>query len=407
MKIAVYAIAKNESANVERWCSSVAEADGIFVLDTGSTDDTVEKLKERGVVVNHWPFDAPFRFDKARNLSLEFVPHGYDVCVSLDFDEILVSGWRNRIAEEFVDCDAANYTLIFDYDADGRVTCSYPRLAIHRRDGFQWHYAVHEVLVAVTPHSRIKNIPTVLAVHMPKKRKEVGHYLPLLKLAYQEEPDDPRVVQYLAREYYYMLDFAMAIPLFKRHITLEKVPQFRSESARFLAYICTANEELDEAERWYLRAISECTEAREPLCELSLLYFETGQYESCIGMIRSALRIVSRPQIDMIFTDHFYTYWPYHLLSAAYYKIGNDEHGRANLIIAAEQCGGGNLPAALLSDLLKAGVYASQDQHSDGGSDSPTEENGDSGAGATGTEIVPSGEENIPQDEQGRTEAVS
>ena len=51
MKIAVYTICKNESAFVDRWVDSMSEADGIFVLDTGSEDDTVEKLKARGVTV--------------------------------------------------------------------------------------------------------------------------------------------------------------------------------------------------------------------------------------------------------------------------------------------------------------------------------------------------------------------
>ena len=52
MKIAVYTICKNESAFVNRWVDSMSEADGIYVLDTGSEDDTVEKLKRRGVVVD-------------------------------------------------------------------------------------------------------------------------------------------------------------------------------------------------------------------------------------------------------------------------------------------------------------------------------------------------------------------
>ena len=44
-KIVVYAIAKNESKFVERWYDSVKEADYVCVLDTGSTDNTFEKLK--------------------------------------------------------------------------------------------------------------------------------------------------------------------------------------------------------------------------------------------------------------------------------------------------------------------------------------------------------------------------
>ena len=37
MKIAVYAICKNEESFARRWMESMSEADEVFVLDTGST----------------------------------------------------------------------------------------------------------------------------------------------------------------------------------------------------------------------------------------------------------------------------------------------------------------------------------------------------------------------------------
>ena len=50
-RVCVYAICKNESQFVERFMDSMSEADDICVLDTGSTDDTVEKLRARGAHV--------------------------------------------------------------------------------------------------------------------------------------------------------------------------------------------------------------------------------------------------------------------------------------------------------------------------------------------------------------------
>ena len=41
-KICVYAICKNEEKFIERWVNSMKEADKIYVLDTGSTDKSVE-----------------------------------------------------------------------------------------------------------------------------------------------------------------------------------------------------------------------------------------------------------------------------------------------------------------------------------------------------------------------------
>ena len=40
MKIAVYAISKNEEQFVKRFCESAKDADLILIADTGSTDNT-------------------------------------------------------------------------------------------------------------------------------------------------------------------------------------------------------------------------------------------------------------------------------------------------------------------------------------------------------------------------------
>ena len=70
MKICVYAISKNESKFVDRWYESMKEADEIYVLDTGSTDDTVEKLKKHNIKVTT-KIIHPSRFDKQKNQSLK------------------------------------------------------------------------------------------------------------------------------------------------------------------------------------------------------------------------------------------------------------------------------------------------------------------------------------------------
>ena len=95
MKVCVYAIAKNESKFVKRWVNSMREADEITVLDTGSDDDTVRLLKECGVRVESAVLH-PFRFDVARNLSMDMVAEDADICVCTDLDEVFVPGWRAR-----------------------------------------------------------------------------------------------------------------------------------------------------------------------------------------------------------------------------------------------------------------------------------------------------------------------
>ena len=52
MKIAVYAISKNEKQFVKNFCESSSLADYIMIADTGSTDNTVEEAKKHGAVVH-------------------------------------------------------------------------------------------------------------------------------------------------------------------------------------------------------------------------------------------------------------------------------------------------------------------------------------------------------------------
>ena len=87
MKVYVYAICKNESKFARRWMESMSEADAVYVLDTGSEDDTVQLLREAGAIVEIQEF-RPWRFDRARNRSLEMVPEDADVCVCTDLDEL-------------------------------------------------------------------------------------------------------------------------------------------------------------------------------------------------------------------------------------------------------------------------------------------------------------------------------
>lgn len=90
-KVCVYAICKNEEKFVERWYNSMKEADEIFVLDTGSNDDSIKKLKQLNVTVKQEIINS-WRFDVARNKSLELIPDNYNICVCTDLDEVFEPG---------------------------------------------------------------------------------------------------------------------------------------------------------------------------------------------------------------------------------------------------------------------------------------------------------------------------
>lgn len=74
----------------------MSEADEVFVLDTGSTDRTADLLQELGAKVTKDSI-IPWRFDTARNRSLDLVPMDTDICVCTDLDEVFHPGWRKLL----------------------------------------------------------------------------------------------------------------------------------------------------------------------------------------------------------------------------------------------------------------------------------------------------------------------
>ena len=129
MKVIVYAITKNESKFVRRWYESMKEADEIYVLDTGSTDDTVEKLKSHNIIV-HQEVISPWRFDVARNKNLDLVPLNTDICVCTDLDEVFESGWREQLEESWNDSNRLRYKYNWSLNEDNKpieYTISYYR----------------------------------------------------------------------------------------------------------------------------------------------------------------------------------------------------------------------------------------------------------------------------------------
>ena len=345
MKIAVYAIAKNEQDNVKDWLASVADADGVFVLDTGSKDKTMRLLREGGATV-HQMRDKTFRFDTARNQAMHSVPEEFDVLVSLDFDERLSPGWRQVIEDQFdEETDVANYTLVYNFADDGTVLTSYPRMAVHRRNRATWQYAVHELLIPVQGATR-KNLD-FYCVHYGEA-KPAGHYLDLLKINHEENPRDPRSLSYLAREYYGMGNFQMALPLYKEYLNIETYPPTMAEAC---IRIASMHPDFISQEWWLRQAIQSCNNMREPYCELALFYFRQEMWEHCIAYVQSAAKI-SKPDYDTIYHDAYYSdAWVYHMLMAAYQRDGNYRRAMQARDSLANAYGG-DIPAHVAQDIL-------------------------------------------------------
>lgn len=304
-KVIVYTISKNEEKFVDRWVDSMSEADEIYVLDTGSTDKTVEKLKSRGVIV-HEQVVKPWRFDVARNLSLDIVSDDADICVCTDIDEIFMPGWRKKLENLWnEDTTRARYNYNWRLDKDDKPLVNFYIEKIHKRNGYKWTHPVHEVLV----YDGIENFITTDEItlnHYPDETKSRSSYLPLLELSVKENPEDDRNVHYLGREYMYYGKWNEAIDMLIKHLKLPTAlwRDERCASMRFIARSYINLNRFDEAEMWLDKAILEAPYLRDPFVEHAILSYKMGKWEDVEKYCLQALKIEEHPKsyINEIFS---------------------------------------------------------------------------------------------------------
>ena len=296
LKIAVYAISKNEAHFVPRFCESAKEADLIMIADTGSTDGLPEVAREHGAVV-HDICITPWRFDLARNAAIALLPRDIDVCISLDIDEVLQPGWREEIERVWTG-DTTRLRYKFDWGCG--IVFYYEK--IHARHGYMWHHPCHEFPI---PDGRINEIwaqtDMLLAVHMPDPTKSRGQYMDLLELSVKEDPECPRNAFYYARELSFNYRWREAIDACERYL---KLPRATWGNERCYAYRVMGRcyNELGEpwnAERMFMMAASEAPNTREPWFELAALMYRQHRWAECYAFAAKCLGIQHR---ELVYT---------------------------------------------------------------------------------------------------------
>ncbi len=294
LKISVYAICKNEENFVDRWMNAVSEADEIVVLDTGSDDNTVERLRSRGANVYEEKIN-PWRFDVARNHAMEKVSSNTDICVSNDLDEIFESAWREKLENAWKrEHTRAKYMFVWSHNEDNSIKKQFPMEKIHRRHGFKWIHPVHEVLQYNGPEKDTSVwIPDIVLHHFPDNTKPRSQYLPLLEISVKENPANDRAVFWLGREYMYYKQYEDSIKTLKGYLIMPsaKWNEERSAAMRFIARCYDESDVKAEAKSWLFRSIAECPEIREPYLALARIGYKEQNWPLVYAMIKRALAI--------------------------------------------------------------------------------------------------------------------
>lgn len=205
-RLSVCFIVKNEKKNLPRALASVkGVADEIIVVDTGSTDATIDIAKEAGAKVfeHEWSDD----FSEARNFALDQATG--DWVLQLDADEELetpnadhVRGLLSSNEFDAYDCQIVN--MGNEENLGGAISHRYPRL--FRRRAYRYKGAIHETPQRIGRGSGPRPWAELHILHWgymdgearPERVRRNGR---LLKNAIKKNPDDFLLYWYLGEHY--------------------------------------------------------------------------------------------------------------------------------------------------------------------------------------------------------------
>lgn len=292
LKVAVYTIALNERAFVERWTQAHKDHATMVVADTGSTDGTVEALRATGALV-HSIHVKPWRFDDARNAALALVPADVDVCISVDMDELMAPGWYDALCASWTpQTTRLRYTYVWSFDAQDQPRHSFMGDKCHARNNYRWRRPVHEtVFWNHTNAEHVTTAPSVVMWHKQDHSKSRGQYLPLLELSHRENPECSQTLFWLAREYAYHNKNEEAVSHFRKYLEMPHATwhEERAESHRWLSKL------LPHDKLYHLRmATATAPMKREPWMDLADHYYHAADWPQCYANALQGLSITRK-----------------------------------------------------------------------------------------------------------------
>lgn len=319
--ISVCMIVRNEESILEQAIiSTQGLVDEIVVLDTGSTDNTVQLAKEQGCVV----LTGGDRMHKAqcRNQVME-VASG-DWVVILDADEQIADPIGLRAFLENTNAQAVY--IMLNYMNGDKSTLSYAQMRCWRRGTFKYKYRAHEVPISVNGWGKVEYTDFVWEHRPPSDRLWKSNYTrDRLLLDIEENPNEGRPLYYYGRQQMYRGDWVESID------TMQKYLETSAKQDRADAYWCMSKcyKKLGDIEKQIQSLYMAC--ATQPARRawwgtLGQIYHSKGKYGIAVALFKAALEI---PLPNIAYALHYwYGSTIYDLLARCLWKLGRYEEGQ-------------------------------------------------------------------------------
>lgn len=356
MKFSVALIAKNEEKTLPRLLKSLAGIEDIVLVDTGSTDKTIEVAKSFGVKVYEEKFDEIidekmakkinkfsqknnepdlvkvgekcFNFAKARNWIAEKAKN--DVIFMPDCDEV-VEWDLNSVESLLTEADRLEYNFIYSFDSEGRPVVQFKHSKFYNRKKLKWVRNIHEVLAGA---GKTVFTDKILLKHYQNHDTNRNQYLTGLAIDYIQNEYNDRNCHYFARELMYKGFYKTAIDFFELHVSK---PGWKTEQGQSFTYRGDCYKYLGNVEKAmenYAIGWTYDMGRREPLMNMGQILLDTKKFAEAERLFKMILTIPKGNYYSNIEAN--YTHLPYHQLALAQYYMGKKEEGLQNIKKALE-----------------------------------------------------------------------
>ncbi len=282
MKVAVYAVTKNEVFSAKRFMESIKRAGlPVYVLDH-SDDGTTDILSSMGAIVSTEPI-TPWRFDHGKNAALDLVPKDFDFVINLDLDEELTDVVKDALS--LIDKNTTRVCHLYKPDANtDRVR---EELRIHTRNGYRWRWPIHEELYTNGTET-IQFVDDVLIQQWPNKKRS-HTWSPQLLSAVAQYPNSPRMRLFCGRDLFFDGRFKEALDHLNIFVRMKAA--FNPDKSYAHSLIAKCLKALGDDPLPALQKAAKVGRRRESLVELAHHHMLKQEYRDALGYASDALTI--------------------------------------------------------------------------------------------------------------------
>jgi glycosyltransferase involved in cell wall biosynthesis len=329
-------IVKDEEATLGRALEDAGPfCDELVVVDTGSTDATIEVAARAGARVEK--FDWIDDFAAARNYAFDRCTG--DWIIWLDADDRVPPDSAGKILdakagtlEDSFDVLWVSYRYLFD--EQGACRFSLPRERLVRRSaGLRWVGAVHEVIPV--PPARSRTLAGAVVEHRPlpeRRAQNEGRNLRILQRVVGSGDRSARNLFYLANELRDNGRAEEAVAVYLEFLAAEASGWERYEALIQLGN-CLAELHRDEEARSHLLAAVALDSSRpEAYNRLGVYHYQREQWPQAIPFFLAGTG--GRRPTDGFVNEADYGYVSWDYLAVCFYRVGDYERAYQALLRA-------------------------------------------------------------------------